>query len=303
MDNMIPCALVTGFLGSGKTTFLKGFAARNISRRIVYLVNEFSPRDVDAALVSESGIKNVVSVPGGSIFCKCLVSEFITQMRMIAERWSDAEGLVIEASGMANPKVITRMLSESGLDAYFSLSSVVAVVDPANFLKLCSTLPNIISQIEAADHVILNKLDKCSPDLTGQAESRIRAINPDAALLKTVRCDAQIKLFAHTKHQPQQGEYAKCRDPNYASFSTTHSFSDEELREFLETHGESIFRVKGWVSGKHVDYSGSGLEIGMQASGSQSGSLVWIVRGDKLETIRNSLQGNLACQLNDLQAP
>ena len=75
----IPLSLVTGFLGSGKTTFLKHMAPRLASRRIVYLVNDFSALDVDGAVLSEIG-PNVVSIPGGSIFCKCLVGDFIQHL-------------------------------------------------------------------------------------------------------------------------------------------------------------------------------------------------------------------------------
>ena len=60
----IPLSLVTGFLGSGKTTFLKQTARRLANRRIVYLVNEFSALDVDGAVLGEFG-PNVVSIPGG----------------------------------------------------------------------------------------------------------------------------------------------------------------------------------------------------------------------------------------------
>jgi G3E family GTPase len=76
---MLPICLVTGFLGTGKTTFLKNIVAHNRGRKIVYLINEFSAHDVDGAIVSAEN-PNVVSIPGGSIFCKCLVTEFIGQL-------------------------------------------------------------------------------------------------------------------------------------------------------------------------------------------------------------------------------
>ncbi|MBL7076600.1 MAG: hypothetical protein ISS31_03920, partial [Kiritimatiellae bacterium] len=137
---MIPLALVTGFLGCGKTSFLKHTVARYRDRRIVYLVNEFSPLDVDGALV-ESEDADVVAIPGGSIFCKCLVTEFIGQLQRIAREYPDAEGVIIEASGMANPAVVGTMLHETKLDAIYELATVVAVVDPGSFLKLRHTLP------------------------------------------------------------------------------------------------------------------------------------------------------------------
>lgn len=58
---------------------IKAIARRHLQRRLVYLVNEFSPRDIDGAIVSESN-PDGVSVLGGSIFCKCLVTQFISQL-------------------------------------------------------------------------------------------------------------------------------------------------------------------------------------------------------------------------------
>ena len=82
---MIPVALVTGFLGSGKTTLLRRVIATHRDRRLAYLVNEFAPVDVDGRLLAAEGAP-VVALPGGSIFCQCLVGSFIEQLRGIAER-------------------------------------------------------------------------------------------------------------------------------------------------------------------------------------------------------------------------
>ncbi|MDH3982239.1 MAG: hypothetical protein OES84_04980, partial [Kiritimatiellaceae bacterium] len=82
---MIPICLITGFLGTGKTTLLKRIVEENRDRKWIYLVNEFSALDVDGAIVSAEN-PDVISIPGGSIFCKCLVTEFIGQMTKIHEQ-------------------------------------------------------------------------------------------------------------------------------------------------------------------------------------------------------------------------
>ncbi len=146
----IPLSLVTGFLGSGKTTFLKHTARRLAGRRIVYLVNEFSALDVDTQSLRQIS-PDVIAIPGGSIFCKCLVGDFIQTLSRVPQRFGSSqpgsadtiEGLIVEASGIANPKVVADMLRETKLDAVYSLASVVAIVDPGSFGKLLVTLPNI----------------------------------------------------------------------------------------------------------------------------------------------------------------
>ncbi len=69
---MIFLVLITGFLGSGKTTLLRHINASNPDKKIVFLVNDFSAVDVDYQILSETN-DSVISVAGGSIFCKCLV--------------------------------------------------------------------------------------------------------------------------------------------------------------------------------------------------------------------------------------
>ena len=132
----IPLALVTGFLGSGKTTFLRRIIHTHQYQRIVYLVNEFSPVDVDGHVL-EGDTQSLVALPGGSIFCQCLATEFISTLKAIPEHFgtqaAPIDGVVIEASGVANPMVIEQMLEETKLDQVYALSSVVSIVDPGTF--------------------------------------------------------------------------------------------------------------------------------------------------------------------------
>lgn len=284
---MLPICLVTGFLGTGKTTFLKNIVAQNRDRKIVYLINEFSAHDVDGAVVSAEN-PNVVSIPGGSIFCKCLITEFIGQLKKVAEHWPDAIGVVIEASGMANPKVMEQMLAETGLDKLYRLATVVSVIDPNSFLKLRHTLPNIISQIEASDVVLINKTDRNAPEKIAEADTLVREINPAAERIQTVRCEVEIDLFAEHAPRGLQGEYAKCRDPNYATFVTDQPFNGTTLAALVLAHADDIYRVKGTLSGEFFDYSTAGV-IRTPKPGVVS-KLAWIVKGGAEEKIIASLK-------------
>ncbi|MFA6173845.1 MAG: GTP-binding protein [Kiritimatiellales bacterium] len=308
---MLPICLVTGFLGTGKTTFLKHVVARNRDRKIVYLINEFSAHDVDGAIVSAEN-PNVVSIPGGSIFCKCLVTEFIGQLKNVAKEWGEpahsesspylfgqnsevgrdlwasrTEGVVIEASGMANPKVMEQMLAETGLDKLYRLATVVSVIDPNSFLKLRHTLPNIIAQIEASDVVLINKTDRNPPEKIAETYALVRQINPAAERIQTVRCNAEIDLFAEHAPRGLQGEYAKCRDPNYATFVTEQPFNGTTLAAFVRAHADDIYRVKGTLADEFFDYSTAGI-IRTPQPGAGS-KLAWIVKGSAGEKITEAL--------------
>ncbi len=283
---MLPICLVTGFLGTGKTTFLKNIVARNRDRKIVYLINEFSAHDVDGAIVSAEN-PNVVSIPGGSIFCICLVTEFIGQLKNVLEEWGDAEGVVIEASGMANPKVIEEMLAETKLDAHFRLATILSVIDPNSFLKLRHTLPNILAQIEAADVVLINKIDCNPPKKTDEAEQAIREINPAAERIQTVQCDVEVDLFSEHAPRGLHGEYAKCRDPNYETFVTEQPFEAEKIETFVLEHADDIYRLKGTLVDEFFDYSTAGVIRTPQLGAKPA--LAWIVKGGAAEKITAAL--------------
>jgi len=259
--------LVTGFLGVGKTTLLKQLIDRYRDRRLVYLVNEFSVHDVDGAIVSEE-CDEVVTIPGGSIFCTCLVTEFIGQLNRILERVDNIEGVIIEASGMANPKVIETMLRETGLHDHYELRHIVSMVDPGSFAKLRSMLPNIVAQVEAADHILINKCDLYDEATLAATEADLRSINPTGALIRTEQGRLPVDLLSTTREERLlEGEYAKCRDPNYESFAVLPppTTTVAALRAVIEAHREWLYRLKGAVQlaeGPHrVDVSDAELKI------------------------------------------
>lgn len=284
---MINTVLITGFLGSGKTSFLKNFAKRNLHRKIVYLVNEFSPRDIDAELISDKN-PNIVSVAGGSIFCKCLVSEFINQLKLISEKFPDAEALLIEASGMANPKVVSKMLSETALDKIYRLSQIISIVDPNTFQKLCHTLPNILAQIEASNIVLINKTDICEVAKIAECIESIKKINPACKIIKTVMANVDIDLVSNLNDSTMDGKLAECKDANFATFSTDYPFSRNELSSITDFFADDIFRIKGWINSCYMDFSGERWNY-TDSKKAQENILVWIVKGEKAEAIKSYL--------------
>jgi G3E family GTPase len=295
---MIPLALVTGFLGSGKTTYLKQLAGRYQGRKLVWLVNEFSAHDVDAALLG-SETPDVLSIAGGSIFCRCLVTEFIASLRDLPARFGSpaapVEGVVVEASGMANPAVAGTLLREARLDAIYQLVSVTAIVDPGTFLKLLHTLPNIRAQVEAASHALLNKTDLYPALLIEQTEAALRALNPALAITRTSYCAANVDVFALAPAGAAHGELAPCRDPHFESFAVPvpHALDWNKFRAAVAAVHNEIFRIKGFAfrDGRcmHVDYSSSGWQQ-EEAAGEAPAELVFIVRSPCAPAVRQLLE-------------
>lgn len=295
----IPLSLVTGFLGSGKTTFLKYTADRLAGQPVVYLVNEFSSLDVDGQDLRQIG-PDTICIPGGSIFCKCLVGEFITALSEIPEKFcSPAKpiaGVIVEASGIANPKVVADMLRETKLDAVYGLSCVVAVVDPGSFGKLLVTLPNIRAQVEAADVILVNKVDLFDQKDIAATEAAVRQIRPEARIVRTIRGAADIELFGEPPVRDIHGQYALCADPYYARFSVTfdHSVDLKRLRAAISDLGEDLYRVKGFVptmeGTMYLDRSAAGLSVESRDAGGVEPGLAMIARADRPQRVEQFIE-------------
>lgn len=253
---MLPLLLITGFLGSGKTTLLRRLVEQGRSRRIVCIVNDFGSVDVDGQLV-DLPPGQLVTIPGGSIFCSCLVSEFIRVLQQAADHLNSDPNpaldpiVIVEASGIANPKVVARMLEETKLDELFELRRVVTLVDPGSFLGLLETLPNIVAQVEASDLVVINKTDLYSGEQIEQAENKVRQINPAAVITRTQYCQADLDLFggAEPWRDRPAGEYAACADPNYATRTVNLSrpVDRDQLTAELRALQGHVYRAKGFV--------------------------------------------------------
>ncbi|HOW64652.1 MAG TPA: GTP-binding protein [Candidatus Paceibacterota bacterium] len=262
---MIPLCLLTGFLGAGKTSVLEHIAREPTRRRLLFLVNELSPEDVDGHRLSASH-SSVVALPGGSIFCACLVSEFIRQMRVIHRDYPDLEGVVIEASGMANPTVVHRLLLESRLTEQFSLRGIVVVVDPGAFIKLREILPNVTEQIKAANLVILNKVDLHPESLIDQTDADIREINPRCFMVRATFGEVSLDWFApYPWPVSSTGQYAPCRDPHFVAqfVRVKDPFDLNHFESAFARVQSDFYRLKGFVPvGKrwvYLDFAGDQL--------------------------------------------
>lgn len=297
---MIPVVLVTGFLGSGKTTFLRRVAEKESGRRLAFLVNEFSERDIDGRLLAMEG-RSVVSLAGGSIFCRCMLSSFVSVLKSLAHREQTIDGVVIESSGIADPRVITRLMEEHKLDREFVIRSIIAIIDPGSFPKLLKTLPNVVAQVEASGAVLVNRSDLFPREAVESVAGQVRDINPAADIVYTEFAEFDFDIFEAGYPAQLAGEYALCRDPNYESFAVEfqNPISDHELEAFFNEHASDIFRAKGTVplDGQNVyaDYSQAGLRLRSNTHWRSRSLLVLIVRGGSAPRIEGALN-KLGCE-------
>ena len=173
-----PVTIVTGFLGSGKTTLINHLLSQGGLGRVAALVNDFGAIDIDAALVSEVA-DEVVQLSNGCICCTINGDLYAAVERMLALA-PPVHRIVIETTGLADPLPVGLTILQTDLKSRCLLEAVVAVVDCANFALDLFAADAAMAQIIHADVVILNKTDLVDPDAVASLERRITVINPRA---------------------------------------------------------------------------------------------------------------------------
>ncbi len=171
--------LITGFLGAGKTTFLKNFARLFAGERLRLIVNEFGRTGVDGALLQELGAA-LDEISNGSIFCACRLDQFEAALEQAA---ADAPDVVlVEASGLADPTNVRRVLARFPAVSY---QGSVCVADAARLEKVFSTALACPRQLAVSSLVLLNKTDRADEAQCAAAEALIRRANPAAHIRRT----------------------------------------------------------------------------------------------------------------------
>jgi G3E family GTPase len=184
----IPVTLVTGFLGSGKTTFINAALRSPELAKTVVVVNEFGEVGLDHQLFASSS-DSVVVLENGCLCCT-VRSDLVGTLNSLyharqASEIPSFDNVVIETSGLAEPgAVLQAFLSEPTLDGLYRIAGVVTLVDAVNWRGTAETHDEAVRQVALADQIRITKLD-----LTDDMESvasrlllELRRINPSAEI-------------------------------------------------------------------------------------------------------------------------
>jgi G3E family GTPase len=157
---MIKVILITGFLGSGKTTLVNNLLKLK-RKKVGVLVNEFGKTGIDGKLIKGTE-HDVKELNNGSIFCSCIKEDFIKALAEIKDY--DIEYLFIEASGLSDPSNIKKILDivEKVYKYKYEFSGSICMVDAQHFLQQYELLPSLKRQIDHSHTIIINKVDKKS---------------------------------------------------------------------------------------------------------------------------------------------
>lgn len=177
--------VVTGFLGAGKTTFLRNFVPRVAGReKILILVNEFSALGIDGQALSRAGL-STIELPNGCICCTLAGSLLETLEK--ARAGLAADRVLIEPTGIAAPSQIHALIAQPPVNAWCEIGPTVALIDAARYRQMADG-PYLFwhDQVETSDVLLLNKVDRISGPEREEILADLARRNPGARIHATL---------------------------------------------------------------------------------------------------------------------
>jgi len=181
----LPVSVLTGFLGSGKTTILKHLLAQPALADTAVVINEFGEVGLDHLLV-EAAREDMLLLASGCLCCT-VRGDLVDALRRLFKRRAKAEippfrRAIIETTGLADPApVLQTLMQDPLLSEVYRLDGVIAAVDAVNAMDQLDRQPESVKQAAVADRLVLTKTDLAGT--TGPLEARLRRLNPAAPIL------------------------------------------------------------------------------------------------------------------------
>ena len=195
----IPITVLTGFLGSGKTTVLRHLGALGVLQRTLILVNEFGEVGLDHELLTPIDDDTLVAVESGCICCTIradlvqTLSEAPWRYARDGQRWFDR--VIIETTGIADPApILQTILGDEKVSNQYALAAVLTAVDAVNGAQTLRHHFEAVKQVAVADRILLTKADL----LDGSNEALMRSIRtlaPSAPINPIVDGEASADWF------------------------------------------------------------------------------------------------------------
>ncbi|AMJ62628.1 cobalamin biosynthesis protein CobW [Bosea sp. PAMC 26642] len=284
----VPCTIITGFLGAGKTTLVRHLLENAGGKRLAVLVNEFGDLGFDGEFLKGCGISgctedDVVELPNGCICCT-VADDFVPALEKLLNRPNPPEHILIETSGLALPKPLVTAFNWPAIRSRVTVDGVIAVVDgPAVAEGQFADDPDAMAaqaaqdssvehdnpleevfedQILCADLILLNKSDLIDEAAKARVKTEIAAHLPKAikivetnhgkvepALIIGLSAAAESDLAARPSHHGE-GEDHDHDDFDSVSLPLPAGLSPETLsaRMGKAAEAQGVLRLKGFAS-------------------------------------------------------
>jgi G3E family GTPase len=311
MFKKLPVTVLSGYLGAGKTSLLNHVLTNREGLKVAVLVNDMSEINIDAQWIKEGRAnlsktqETLVELQNGCICCTLREDLLIEVRRLALEQRFDY--LLIESTGISEPMPVAATFSfrdeeQNALSDVAYIDTMVTVVDASSLINDYhsdeflqergqavseedgrSVVNLLVDQIEFANVLVLNKVDKVSEEELHLAQSILKALNPEARLIQSTYGLVDLKSIMNThlfdeekaaqsagwakemrgEHVPETENYGI----NSFVYRASRPFHPERFYAFLESDWGNVVRAKGyfWLASRydwvgHLSQAGSAVE-------------------------------------------
>ena len=254
-DRPIPCLVVSGFLGSGKTTLVRRLLdeAQATGARVAFVSNELGELGIDQAMLG-GGEEAFVELAGGCVCC-ALNDELYDTLIMLKEQ-VDPDRIVIETSGVAIPHDVQITFWQPPIRDWVSEEAVVVVVNAEQLQERTDVVGTFAEQLESSDLIVLHKVDLVEPDRIDDLKAKAAAYNPGTPVVAATFGDVDPRLLL-AERGPRAEEPTLCGEADcdhhhhhheeFKSFevSVASGQTQDAVEAALRAHG--ALRTKGFV--------------------------------------------------------
>ncbi|WP_037678747.1 GTP-binding protein [Streptomyces albus] len=274
----IPVVVLAGFLGSGKTTLLNHLLSSSDGTRVGAVVNDFGRIEIDAMALAGQ-VDSMVSLGNGCLCCAVDTSELDGFLERLARPGAGIDVIVIEASGLAEPQELIRMILASDNERIV-YGGLVEVVDAAEFGRTRAAHPELDRHVGIADLVVLNKADRVDEAGLRDTLETLERLAPRAPVIPAAhgRIDAGLlfderpraeetegvrqlsfeDLYRELNRERETGGHTDhdggCAGGGHfhsgyesAEFVSGTPLDPRRLMAFLDSRPDGLYRIKGWV--------------------------------------------------------
>jgi G3E family GTPase len=263
MAEKIPVTVLTGYLGAGKTTLLNRILTEQHGKKYAVIVNEFGEIGIDNDLVVGAD-EEVFEMNNGCICCT-VRGDLIRIIEGLMKRRGKFDAIIVETTGLADPAPVAQtFFVDDDVSERARLDAVVTVADAKWLTERLKDAPEAKNQVAFADVILLNKTDLVDEAALKDVEARIRSINPQATIHRTVNCAIPIaevldrKAFDLDRIMEVEPDFLEeghhhHHDEEMISFSFRAGEVDPDkfmpwISDLTQREGANILRCKGIVA-------------------------------------------------------
>lgn len=270
MDKKTKLYVLTGFLGSGKTTILLKLLDSLKGKKVGIIQNEFGKLGIDGTILRNDDIQ-MVEINRGSIFCSCLKLSFVQALAEMSKH--KFEYLFVESSGLGDPSNVEEILEAAKVMSsdQYEFKGAICLVDSVNFFNQLDDLKTVHRQLKHCHLAVLTKVDLVNANMIIKIKEKIREINPVCRI--DISSNGNLDLgFLHEnlmQYKWVEGEETTNSEetkPKTLSMNFNGVVEKEKLELFLREIEVDVYRIKGFFNiydsgwnqidlvGKQIDY-------------------------------------------------